>query len=94
VNSTDDPLWPDERVLEVVSRHVPTVCMVTGIDESGGEARVYFLDEDLVFKVQRPHRVRSWTSLIKEAVLLGAVREGTRLPQQLAEPHGSARTTV
>jgi aminoglycoside phosphotransferase (APT) family kinase protein len=43
---------------------------VTGIDETGGEARVYVIDETLVVKVQRPHRLRPRTSLEKEAFFL------------------------
>jgi aminoglycoside phosphotransferase (APT) family kinase protein len=46
---------------------------VTAVDESGGEARVYVVDERVVVKTQRPHRVRPRTSLAKEARLLTAL---------------------
>jgi aminoglycoside phosphotransferase len=44
--------------------------MVSGIDESGGEARVYALDDTLMLKTQRPQRLRPRTSLEKEVWFL------------------------
>jgi aminoglycoside phosphotransferase (APT) family kinase protein len=44
--------------------------MLAEVDESGGEARVYLLDGDVVVKTQRPHRLRPRTSLSREARLL------------------------
>src|SRR5579863_4993068 len=41
-----------------------------GIDETGGEARTYMCDDDLVFKVQRPQQLRPRTSLEKESFIL------------------------
>jgi aminoglycoside phosphotransferase (APT) family kinase protein len=46
---------------------------MTGIDESGGEARAYVVDRDVLVKTQRPHRLRPRTSLAKEAYLLDAL---------------------
>ena len=46
--------------------HVPAVRAVTGVDESGGEARTYAIDDSIILKTQRPHRVRPRTSLEKE----------------------------
>ncbi|GMA14183.1 hypothetical protein E5F05_02875 (plasmid) [Deinococcus metallilatus] len=40
------------------------------MDEHGGEARTYAIDEDLILKVQRPPRRRPRTSLKKEALFL------------------------
>jgi hygromycin-B 7''-O-kinase len=61
----------DERtVLDIVRRHGVRCAAVTSIDETGGEARVYVLDDTLVLKVQRPHRLRPRTSLEKEAFFL------------------------
>jgi aminoglycoside phosphotransferase (APT) family kinase protein len=57
---------------------------VTAVDESGGEARVYLVDDSVVVKTQRPHRVRPRTSLAKEA----------RLLTDLAEPLGGHIPTV
>ena len=65
-----DPVLESRTVLELARRHVPSASSVTYVDESGGEARAYFLDEDVVFKVQRPHRLRPRTNLEKEAFFL------------------------
>src|SRR6266540_2075656 len=65
-----DPVLPAGTVLGLTRRHVPGAVAVTGVDESGGEARVYLVDDDVVVKTQRPHRLRPRTSLAKEAYLL------------------------
>src|ERR671924_390817 len=62
-----DPVLDASVVLRLARRHVPSARAVTAVDESGGEARAYVIDEDLIFKTQRPHRVRPRTSLEKEA---------------------------
>ena len=67
-----DPVLPSAAVLELARRHV-SANGVTGVDESGGEARVYVVDHDVLIKTQRPHRVRPRTSLAKEAYLLDAL---------------------
>ena len=65
-----DPVLEERTVLDLVRRHGVSGSAVTSIDETGGEARVYVLDETLVVKVQRPHRLRPRTSLEKEAFFL------------------------
>jgi hygromycin-B 7''-O-kinase len=65
-----DPVLADAVVLGLVQRHVPEAHAVTGVDESGGEARTYLVDNGIVLKTQRPHRLRPRTSLAKEAVFL------------------------
>lgn len=65
-----DPVLTDAMVLGLVQRHVPSASVVTGVDESGGEARTYLVDDGLVLKTQRPHRLRPRTSLAKEAAFL------------------------
>lgn len=65
-----DAVLDTKTVLDLARRHVPTASTVTLVDESGGEARAYFIDEQVVFKVQRPHRLRSRTSLEKEVFFL------------------------
>ena len=65
-----DPVLSDELVLALVRRHVSTAQAVTGIDESGGEARTYAIDADLILKVQRPQQLRPRTSLAKEVFFL------------------------
>src|SRR5262249_26918990 len=53
-----------------VRRFVPTAKAITSIDESGGEARTYVVDEAVVLKVQRPQQVRVGTSLAREVFFL------------------------
>jgi hygromycin-B 7''-O-kinase len=65
-----DPMLDERTVLDLVRRHGVSGSAVTSIDETGGEARVYVVDETLVVKVQRPHRLRPRTSLEKEAFFL------------------------
>ena len=65
-----DPVLDERTVLNIVRRHVGNCSAVTSIDETGGEARAYGIDDDLMLKVQRPHRLRPRTSLAKEAFFL------------------------
>ncbi|GIH03627.1 hypothetical protein Rhe02_16940 [Rhizocola hellebori] len=70
-----DPVLSDELIVRLTRRHVSNVDHVTGVDESGGEARAYLVDDTIVVKTQRPHRLRPRTSLAKEAYLLDALAE-------------------
>ena len=65
-----DPVLEEQTVLDIVRRHGVRCSAVTSIDETGGEARAYVLDDNLVLKVQRSHRLRPRTSLAKEAFFL------------------------
>jgi aminoglycoside phosphotransferase (APT) family kinase protein len=65
-----DPVLEARTVLDIVRRHGVHCSAVTGVDETGGEARTYVVDDHLVLKVQRPHRLRPRTSLAKEAFFL------------------------
>jgi hygromycin-B 7''-O-kinase len=65
-----DPVLPEGDVLRCVRRFVPEVRAVTAVDESGGEARTYTIDDILVLKVQRPQQVRVGTSLAREVFFL------------------------
>jgi hygromycin-B 7''-O-kinase len=65
-----DPVLAPELVLSLARRHVPDVQAVTGVDESGGEARTYALDDQIILKVQRPQQLRPRTSLAKEVFFL------------------------
>jgi hygromycin-B 7''-O-kinase len=88
-----DPVLTPEHVLRLARRHVPTARELTGIDETGGEARVYYLDNTIVLKVQRPQQLRSWTSLEKEVVFLrhlAAVDPALSVPRVLG--YGRAGT--
>jgi len=65
-----DPVLSNALVLSLVRRHVSTAQAVTSVDESGGEARTYAIDEDIILKVQRPQQLRPRTSLAKEVFFL------------------------
>src|SRR6185436_253377 len=65
-----DPVLEERTVLAMTRRHGARCSAVISIDETGGEARVYVLDDNLVLKVQRPQRRRPRTSLEKEAFFL------------------------
>jgi hygromycin-B 7''-O-kinase len=60
-----DPILSAETVLSIVHRHVHDAKTVTSIDEGGGEARTYGIDATLILKIQRPHRARARTSLVR-----------------------------
>lgn len=71
-----DPVLSEELMVQLASRYLPAGMLVSracAVDESGGEARAYLLDADVVVKTQRPHRLRPRTSLRKEARLLEAL---------------------
>lgn len=80
-----DPVHNDDVVLAIVRKHVPSVNAVTGIDESGGEARTYAIDNNIILKVQRPQQLRPLTSLEKEAFFLNQLSfdEHISVPQVL-----------
>jgi aminoglycoside phosphotransferase (APT) family kinase protein len=82
-----DPVLDDALVLALVRRHVPDAQAVTGVDESGGEARTYAVDDQIMLKTQRPHRLRPRTSLAKEATFLRhlAVFPAIPVPRVLGE---------
>ncbi|HEX9038683.1 MAG TPA: aminoglycoside phosphotransferase family protein [Ktedonobacterales bacterium] len=65
-----DPVLPDELALKIARRHAPGAQGVTGVDESGGEARTYAIDSSLILKTQRPQQLRPRTSLSKEVFFL------------------------
>lgn len=68
-----DPILAHELVLSLARRYVPEAHEVTGVDESGGEARTYLIDQSLIVKTQRPQQVRPRTSLEKEVFFLHQV---------------------
>src|SRR5262245_17984780 len=65
-----DPVLEERTVRDIVRGHGVPCAAVTRVDETGGEARAYVLDNKVVLKVQRPHRLRPRTSLTKEAFFL------------------------
>jgi aminoglycoside phosphotransferase (APT) family kinase protein len=65
-----DPTLSNGEVLRCVRRFWPGASAVTAVDETGGEARTYLVDDQIVLKVQRPPQVRVSTSLAKEVFFL------------------------
>jgi aminoglycoside phosphotransferase (APT) family kinase protein len=65
-----DPVLSADVVLQLARRHAPEVSAVVSVDESGGEARTYAIDETLILKTQRPQQLRPRTSLEKEVFFL------------------------
>ena len=84
-----DPVLGDKRVLALVRQHVPNAVAVTGVDETGGEARTYAIDDNLIFKTQRPQQLRPSTSLKKEVLFLQQLEgmEGIRVPKVIGYGH-------
>ena len=65
-----DPVLSEAEVLRCVRSFVPSAKAVTAVDESGGEARTYTVDEAYILKVQRPQQLRVSTSLAREVFFL------------------------
>lgn len=70
-----DPVLSESEVLRCVRRFVAGARAVTAVDESGGEARAYLIDDALVLKVQRPQQVRVGTSLAREVFFLNQIAD-------------------
>ncbi len=87
-----DPVLSEKTVLSLARLHVPGATAVTAVDESGGEARAYMIDDDVVLNTQRPHRVRPRTSLEKYAFFLDQLTDHTEIvvPRKLG--HGREGT--
>ena len=88
-----DPVLDEQTVVEAARRHVPDAGRLLAVDESGGEARAYFLEGDLVVKTQRPHRLRPRTSLAKEAFFLGELHRRGDFPVPRVLGHGEVGGT-
>lgn len=92
-----DPVLPVSTVLELVRRHVPDARDVQAVEESGGEARTYLIDNQLVLKVQRPQQLRPLTSLAKEVFFLqqlSALADGSRERVPCVVGHGRAEPNI
>lgn len=68
-----DSVLSEETVLSLARRHEPNAQAVTKVDESGGEARTYLIDDALILKTQRPQQLRPRTSLEKEVFFLNQI---------------------
>lgn len=81
-----DPVLDSQTVLAIVRRHVSVAAAVSAVDESGGEARAYAIDDNLILKVQRPQQLRARTSLVKERFLLDQLARvaGVYVPRVIA----------
>lgn len=84
-----DPVLSAEQVLALVRQHIPEAKAVTAVDESGGEARTYVIDDNLIFKTQRPQQLRPRTSLRKEVLFLQQLEgvEGVSVPRFIGYGH-------
>lgn len=84
-----DPLLSTEQVLAYARQHAPEVKAVTSVDETGGEARTYAIDNHLIFKTQRPQQLRPRTSLKKEVLFLQQLEgvEGVNVPKVIGYGH-------
>src|SRR5690349_11076202 len=77
-----DNVLSEEQVLSLARQHIPEIKAVTYVDETGGEARTYYLDDHLLLKTQRPQQLRPRTSLRKEVAFLQQLEgvEGVHVP--------------
>lgn len=84
-----DPVLSKDKVLSLVRQEVPNVKAVTAVDETGGEARTYMIDDHLILKTQRPPQLRPRTSLRKEVAFLKQLEnvEGVKVPRFIAYGH-------
>jgi hygromycin-B 7''-O-kinase len=69
-----DPVLDEGTVMTIVRRHLPEARAVTAVDESGGEARTYRIDDRWILKTQRPQQLRPRTSLKKEVFFLNQLK--------------------
>ncbi|MST32206.1 phosphotransferase, partial [Acidimicrobiaceae bacterium USS-CC1] len=88
-----DPVLDEQTIVAAARRHVPDAGRLLAVDESGGEARAYFLEGDLVVKTQRPHRLRPRTSLAKEAFFLNELHRCGDFPVPHVLGQGELRGT-
>ncbi len=80
-----DPVLSSDQVLALAQTHVPAATQVSSVDETGGEARTYMVETNLVVKVQRPQQLRPRTSLAKERFCLSRLVDvaGLNVPKVL-----------
>ena len=83
-----DPVLDEATAMNLVRRHLPEAKGVTAVDESGGEARTYRIDDTWILKTQRPQQLRPRTSLKKEVFYLNQLQgmRGISVPTVLG--HG------
>jgi aminoglycoside phosphotransferase len=86
-----DPILDHVTVLSLVRRHVPEAQTVTKVDETGGEARTYAVDENIILKTQRPHKIRPKTSLEKEVFFLQELVKYPQIQARIPRVYGYGR---
>lgn len=72
-----DPILEESLIMEIVRQYVPEAKALQRIDETGGEARTYHVDDNITLKVQRPQQLRMSTSLEKEVFFLRQLKQHT-----------------
>jgi hygromycin-B 7''-O-kinase len=77
-------------VLDAPPPHAPHAGRLIRVDESGGEARAYHLEGDILLKTQRPHRLRPRTSLSKEQLVLQTLERAGDFPVPTVLGYGHA----
>jgi aminoglycoside phosphotransferase (APT) family kinase protein len=84
-----DPVLDESSVMCLVRRHMPEAKAVTVVDESGGEARTYSIDNRWILKTQRPQQLRPRTSQKKEVFFLQQLEgvEGVNTPKVIGYGH-------
>jgi hygromycin-B 7''-O-kinase len=85
-----DPVLDEQTVLEAARRHATHAGRLLRVDESGGEARAYHLEGEIVLKTQRPHRLRPRTSLAKEQLVLHTLERAGEFPVPRVIGYGHA----
>ena len=85
----EDLVLEEERVLDLVRRHVPGVHRVMSVDETGHRARTYLVDADIVLKTQRQTRIRPETSLAKEVFLLQTLHKESTVSVPMVLGYGN-----
>jgi len=81
--NASDPILEENDVFEIVRKYVKDVNEVDFVDETGGESRVYSINDKIILKVQRPNRLRNKTSLEKEAFFLKELEKH----EEIKSPH-------
>jgi len=89
-----DPILDESVVMKIVRQYAPEAKKVERIDETGGEARTYHVDDNITLKVQRPQQLRMSTSLEKEVFFLRQLEARTTVSVPRVLGYGGMRGEV